>query len=62
MYICYMKIFLLICIVVAYFFGSAIVKASKECINDSMEQSTKRITTHMEKKIYHKLNQIVEGN
>jgi hypothetical protein len=57
-----MKIFLLLVIVLGYFFGSTIVKASQECLNDTVEQSTKRITTHMEKKIHHKLNQIVEGN
>ena len=57
-----MKIFFILLIVLGYLFASAIVKASKECLNDSMEQSTKRITTHMEKKISHKMNQIVEGN
>jgi len=55
-----MKYFFLLLLVVAYLYVSAFYKAFKLAINDSINQSSAKVTMHINKKMHHKMKKILD--
>lgn len=54
------KAIILLVLVIGYLYASAIYKAFKLCINDSINQSAAKVTLHMNKKMNHKMQKMID--
>lgn len=55
-----MKYFFLLLFVVGYLYVSALYKAFKLAINDTIQQSTTQVTMKVNKKIHHKMQKMID--